>query len=54
MMYAWLLPALYSSHRMYQNKNKRHLWARPTLSNREICDGCEVLVDSRNDDVELS
>jgi len=49
MTYAWLLPALYSSHHIYQNKNKRHLWARPTSSEKKICDGLELLVDSRNE-----
>ena len=54
MTYAWLLPALCSSHHMYQNKNMRHLWARPALNKQKICGGCELLVNSRNDDVELS
>jgi hypothetical protein len=54
MTYAWLLPALYSTHHMYQNKNKRHIWARPALSKRKKCDVCELLVDSWNDEVELS
>jgi hypothetical protein len=48
MTYSWLLPALYSSHHMYQNKNKRDLWARPTSSERKICDSFELLVDFEN------
>ena len=43
-----------SSITRVRRKNKRHLWARPLLSKRKLHDGCELLVVSRNDDVELS